>query len=307
MLGDPFHDLRDDGISGTPSFCKVGRIQSEAKPAICRRSLPLNHLTPSSRVRDEKLATKGDTRWGIEGKQSRGSESIRLPWLVERAKRARYCFHWLGVSQELNGGHSSKTCDQENATATLGDSEIPSIQHAPKSHIPAFGKALDDCLKVAAIVDSEEVRDVFKDHPRGLYFAEYANDLEEKPASASGKPRPGAADAAGSADVLAREPGRDDVDFAEIFPAAFPDVDELLGVRKSVGKDSPVCGIDFDLPPGNKSGSLEAEIEASDSCEQATDCWLLLSIHNSLSWTLDGVLVWGSRLSTDLRFRSADT
>jgi hypothetical protein len=41
---NPLRDLRNDGVSGSESLGKVGHIQSEAKPIIFRRSLPLNHL-----------------------------------------------------------------------------------------------------------------------------------------------------------------------------------------------------------------------------------------------------------------------
>ena len=53
LAPDPFRDLRNNGVSGSESLRKVGRIQSEAKPIIFRRSLPLNHLIPSVRVSDE--------------------------------------------------------------------------------------------------------------------------------------------------------------------------------------------------------------------------------------------------------------
>ena len=55
-----------------------------------------------------------------------------------------------------------------------------SVKHAPESQIPAVGKLPDDFLNVLAIVGMEQRRDVFQDHPRGLYFAEETNDLEEE-------------------------------------------------------------------------------------------------------------------------------
>jgi hypothetical protein len=60
LFGDPLRDLRYDGVSGRESFCKVGRIQSEAKPIIVRRSLPLNHLIPSVRFSDESGTAQRD-------------------------------------------------------------------------------------------------------------------------------------------------------------------------------------------------------------------------------------------------------
>jgi hypothetical protein len=62
---------------------------------------------------------------------------------------------------------ASKTADQENATAPLGNSETLSIKHSPESHIPPVGKRTDDRCKVPAIVAREQPHDVFKDHPLG--------------------------------------------------------------------------------------------------------------------------------------------
>ena len=47
-------------ISGSESFRKVGRIQSEAKPIIFRRSLPLSHLMPCVRLSDESGTAHSD-------------------------------------------------------------------------------------------------------------------------------------------------------------------------------------------------------------------------------------------------------
>ncbi|CWM39892.1 Uncharacterised protein [Neisseria meningitidis] len=74
-----------------------------------------------------------------------GSASIRF-------SRLRKLSNCPGVSHKPDWGERSQTCDQENAAACRGDSEICCIKHAPKSHIPALGKGLDDFLKVFAIV-----------------------------------------------------------------------------------------------------------------------------------------------------------
>jgi hypothetical protein len=60
FFSQPLRDLRNNGISGSESLRKVGRIQSEAKPIILRRSLPLSHLIPSVRVSDESGTAQRD-------------------------------------------------------------------------------------------------------------------------------------------------------------------------------------------------------------------------------------------------------
>jgi len=191
----------------------------------------------------------------------------------------------------------AKTCDQENPTATRGDSEILSIKHSPASQIPAFGKGSDDCLEVFAIVAIEEPRDVLKHHPLGPKLVNDADDLEEEAGAAAGKSAP----LAHGADVLAGEAAGDDVDGAEIGGAAEPDVIVLRGLWKAVCEDRPASGIDFDLPCGLKACVFESNIETADAGEQTTDGWFLLDIHESpLGQMLGGILVRGAWPSDDL-------
>lgn len=105
-----------------------------------------------------------------------------------RAKRARYCVQWRGIRKQPSGGLSSKTCDQENTPASLGDSEILSIKHPPASHIPALGKGLEDFCKVLPTIASEQPHDVFKHQPLGPNFLDDAADFPEEPGTFSGKP-----------------------------------------------------------------------------------------------------------------------
>lgn len=50
---DPPRNLGGNGVSGSPSLFKVGRIQSESKPMIFSLSLPPNHLIPSVFLSDD--------------------------------------------------------------------------------------------------------------------------------------------------------------------------------------------------------------------------------------------------------------
>ena len=144
-------------------------------------------------------------------------------------------------------GHSSITRDQEYAATLLGDSEILSIKHSPKSHIPAVRKGPDDCLKVAAIVDSEQVNDVLKDHPARLCFFEDSYDFPKQSAALALQASGGSVgfSASGDADVLAGEAGGDDIDGRQVVSAALAHVFKLACMGKSIGKHSPVDGETF--------------------------------------------------------------
>ena len=147
LVGNPPCDLRHDGVSGSPSLCKVGRSQSPAKPEIRRRSLPLNHLMPCSGDSDD-----AGTRQ-IDGCRARESGKLRREAVLRaRLALAKNIAHWSGISHKLQWGELSKACNDEYAAAVLGDSEITSVKHAPVSHIPALGKRFKHRLEVSAIV-----------------------------------------------------------------------------------------------------------------------------------------------------------
>ena len=76
---------------------------------------------------------------------------------------------------------------------------------------------------------------------------------------------------AGQADVLAGEPAGDDIDGGKVVGAAVAHVFELSGVWKSVGKDSLVGGVEFDLPSGAVACVFKAKVKASYACEQASN------------------------------------
>lgn len=154
-----------------------------------------------------------------------------------------------------------------------------SIKHSPKSHIPAVRKGPDDCLKVLAIVDSEQVNDVLKDHPAWLYLFEDTYDFPEQAAAfaaqASGVLI--ALPTSGDADVLAGEASGEDIDGGEVMGAALAHVFELACMGKSIGKHSPVDGVEFNLPGAAVSRVFKSDIKASYACEQAANGGLLHS------------------------------
>jgi hypothetical protein len=157
----------------------------------------------------------------------------------------------------------SKTCDHENAAATLGDSEILRIKHPPASHIPALGEGLDDDAKVLASIGIEQAHDVFKHHPLGPYFFDDATDFPEKAGSRPCKP--GSCPHAG--DILAGEASGEHVNSGQVVCANGSHVGEALGIWESVGEHLLAGGIDFDLPSGFEARLLEAEVKAPDSGE----------------------------------------
>jgi hypothetical protein len=62
----------------------------------------------------------------------------------------------------------SKTADKEQSTATLGDSEMLSVQHSPANAIPEFDQRPDEDSHVSAAVRRQKTGDVFKNEPPRL-------------------------------------------------------------------------------------------------------------------------------------------
>jgi hypothetical protein len=173
----------------------------------------------------------------------------------------------------------SITGDQEYSTTLLGDSEILSIKHSPKSHIPAVRKGPDDCFKVLAIVDSEQVNDVLKDHPARLCFFEDSYDFPKQSAAFAAQSAAVSVTFSGSGDtdVLAGETGGDDIDGGQVMRAAIAHVFKLVCMGKSIGKHSPVDGVELNLPSTAVTGVFKSDIKASYACEQASKGGLLHS------------------------------
>lgn len=124
-----------------------------------------------------------------------------------RLTRSCQVFDCSGVSHKLNWGLLSQSGHDKDTAACRGDSEMRSIKHPPISHIPAFGKGPDNCLKVFAIVGIEQPRDVFKHQPAGFKGVDDVECVEEQAGTRSGKAAPFSC----GTDVLAGEAADDDV------------------------------------------------------------------------------------------------
>jgi hypothetical protein len=77
--------------------------------------------------------------------------------------------HAVGLKKNLCGSTPvSKTRDNEDSTATLGDSEVLSVQHSVSEPIPEFDQRPEEGTKIFSSVTTEQTWHVFKDDPSGL-------------------------------------------------------------------------------------------------------------------------------------------
>ena len=153
----------------------------------------------------------------------------------------------------------------------MGDSEILRIKHPPTSHIPALGEGLDDRAKVLPSVAVEQAHDVFKHQPLGPYFFGDAADFPEEACARSGK----ACSRSHAADVLAGEPGCDDIDAGKVVRACGAHVVVPVGAWEVPRKHLAAVCVELDLPGRFVPGVLKAEVESADAGEQAANRWVV--------------------------------
>jgi hypothetical protein len=86
-----------------------------------------------------------------------------------RSALLRIPAHAVGLKKNLGGSTPvSKTRDNEDSTATLGDSEVLSVQHSVSEPIPEFDQRPEEGTKIFSSVTTEQAWHVFKDDPSGL-------------------------------------------------------------------------------------------------------------------------------------------
>jgi hypothetical protein len=79
----------------------------------------------------------------------KGSGNVR----PRAVARRRIPAHAFALKKYFGGTFSSKVCDNEHATATLGDSKILSVKNSPRDVTrPAFSKCGEDCCKISSRV-----------------------------------------------------------------------------------------------------------------------------------------------------------
>lgn len=116
-------------------------------------------------------------------------------------------------SQYLRGtGCVSKTSDNEDATATLGDSEESRVQYSPGDAIPELPQAQKYSREVSSVVGGKESGNILNDRPSWPQFGQHP--LELKPETAALAPKTGPL--AGHTEILAGEAAVDEINTVEL-------------------------------------------------------------------------------------------
>jgi len=104
----------------------------------------------------------------------------------------------------------SKTSDNKNSTAALGNSKESSVNHPPGNAIPDFGQRCENDSKVSSVGRGEEPNDVFKHDPSWLKLICDSGELKEQAGAVTGE----SGSLPGDAEILARESSAEQVNLA---------------------------------------------------------------------------------------------
>jgi hypothetical protein len=89
----------------------------------------------------------------------------------------------FALKENLAGAVGFKTCDNEHSTASLGDSEVSSVQSSPRYAIPELFHFIEKASEVSAVVGTEEPRDILQHKPPRSSLLHKVKEGEGKAAS----------------------------------------------------------------------------------------------------------------------------
>jgi hypothetical protein len=108
----------------------------------------------------------------------------------------------LALKENLCGAVGFKTCDKEDSSASLGDSEVSSVQSSPRYAIPELLHFTEQSDEITALIGTEESRDILQHEPPRSSLLHKVKEGEGEAGSLSCKSCALACDA----EVLAGEP-----------------------------------------------------------------------------------------------------
>jgi hypothetical protein len=123
----------------------------------------------------------------------------------------------LALKKNLWGTGLSKTSDNEQTSATLGDSEKLAVKDTPANPIPAFDheNALDFC-KVSSVVRTEKSGNILKQEPSGSKLAQESRKLVKESCTRPGESCPLPC----NGNVLAWDSGTDEINPRQVSISA---------------------------------------------------------------------------------------
>lgn len=97
--------------------------------------------------------------------------------------------------------------DNEDATASLGDSEEARVEHSPRAHVPEVIQRAEEDGEVSSLMDGKKAGDVFEQQPSRTTCSRQIEESEDERAPCASE----AGASAGDGEVLAGEPSHPEV------------------------------------------------------------------------------------------------
>lgn len=170
----------------------------------------------------------------------------------------------FALKENLAGAVGFKTADNEHAAASLGDSEVASVQSSPRNAIPELLHFAEKPSEVSPFVGTEEPRDVFQQEPPRSASLSKVEEGEGEAAPLAGEPCALSCEA----EVLAGEPSAPDVCFWDVIRFNLRDASQIWSVWESLSQHCAGVWINFAEADGPDPGAFKAEIKSAHSAEK---------------------------------------
>lgn len=185
------------------------------------------------------------------------------------AARRRIPRHARGESEYRGGASGSKIAGSEhaeNASASLGQSEVSSIKSCPPATIPDPFQLQEDRCEVSAAVASEQSGNILPKQDSRAKSIHEPRHVIEQPAALSCD----SGALAGDAQVLTREPARDHVHARKVGPQ-LGHVGVSWHIRPSGREHVTATRVNLHLPRAPKARALKPGIKPADASEQTAE------------------------------------
>jgi hypothetical protein len=162
----------------------------------------------------------------------------------------------LALKENLCGAVWFKTCDKEYSTASLGDSEVTSIQSAPRCAIPDPVQFTEEPEEIAAAIATEEPRDVLQHNPPRASLLHKGEVSERQTGSLAVKSSSFACDA----EVLARESAAIDICLWDVICLYLRNAAQIRSVWESLCQHRASVRVYLANADRLDAGTLKAEV-----------------------------------------------
>jgi len=170
----------------------------------------------------------------------------------------------FALKENLAGAVGFKTCDNEHSSASLGDSEVSSVQSSPRYAIPELFHFIEKPSEVSPLIGTEEPRDILQHDPARSSLLHKVKEGEGEAGSLACESCSLACDA----EVLARESSTPDVCLWDVIRVHLRDAPQIRSVWEPLCQHRVGVWIYLAHADGVDASALKPEVETADATEE---------------------------------------